>query len=647
MIYEGVFTTSIMNNLTTVKILANTFLATFVAGIGVYASTSYNPVKGDVNDVVDCEYYFAAENNYTSLHEIVGYLDDGITNVSYKTWGTVTKYYTDSSSKKNFYIQSTDRYGNIAGMMVYQSSLVVSEGNVLTIEGIPTLYNNLPEFVTPSVNVDYTVNSSPVTTYVTSESFWQNGSSSSSAQYLAAEAMGTRKVKLEDVTLSYVSSGNGSVQFSGGTTVPLYFYSLSNTSTISSYVQSLNGYTVDVTGYLDCFDNGYSAYMRLLVRSTSDIATEGFSYSVTLNSSTYGSIGSYSTGNYEQESVSGVSFEHYRAVSSYTGSDFIALLPYVNYFGDGSAAGALYNTSSISGIESIAISYRTSLSSGVRPVLSYGANIATASQVQLNLTTSNATSTIEISNANFFKVSTTESTLYIQSIVIEYNGSGPSDSYTYLGSGDGLYRINPIVNTESLYNGLSVAVPTSISRSGNYYTVTSTKNYTYYTFSYIQSNPGLADAAAHTNPLDVAAYFTTFGTYPANYVLKSSYSSAYSVFGDDARCVSVYSRTDGYATAVPYKADGSGYPQYYECDIDLDGTYSSNNRGVGRVVCWEYGFDPSKGATSYDASPVCVYTDDHYATFQEYLNTGSYGTRFNSEMLYTPYVWGAPTTLLA
>lgn len=337
-----------MKNLTTVKILASAFLAAFVAGIGVYASTSYNPVKGDVNDIVNCDYYFDPSNNYTSLHDIVGYLDDGVTGVSYKTWGTVTKYYTDSSSKKDFYIQSTDQFGNVAAMMVYSSSIVVNEGNVVTIEGIPTLYNNVPEFVTPSVNVDYTINTSPVTTYVTDEAFWQNGSSTISSQYLAAETMGTRKVRLNDVTLSYVSSGNGSVQFSGGTIVPLYYNSLSNTSSINSYVTSLDGYTVDVIGYLDCFDSGYGGYMRLLIRSTSDIIAEGISYSVTLNSSNYTGIGSYSTGNYEQESVSGVSFEHYRAVSSYSGSDFIALLPYVNYYVDGSTSGALYNTSLIS-----------------------------------------------------------------------------------------------------------------------------------------------------------------------------------------------------------------------------------------------------------------------------------------------------------
>ena len=77
----------------------------------------------------------------------------------------------------------------------------------------------------------------------------------------------------------------------------------------------------------------------------------------------------------------------------------------------------------------------------------------------------------------------------------------------------------------------------------------------------------------------------------------------------------------------------------------MDESYSSNSRGVGRVVGWQYGFDDAKGATNYDDAPVCVYTDDHYATFLEYLNAGSFGVRFNAEMLRTPYVWGVSQTL--
>ena len=43
---------------------------------------------------------------------------------------------------------------------------------------------------------------------------------------------------------------------------------------------------------------------------------------------------------------------------------------------------------------------------------------------------------------------------------------------------------------------------------------------------------------------------------------------------------------------------------------------------------------------------VIVYTDDHYATFQEYNNYGSFGTRFNAERSVTSYKWSKPTTLL-
>lgn len=63
---------------------------------------------------------------------------------------------------------------------------------------------------------------------------------------------------------------------------------------------------------------------------------------------------------------------------------------------------------------------------------------------------------------------------------------------------------------------------------------------------------------------------------------------------------------------VPYNY-GSNFI-YYECDIDLDGTYNKSNRGVCKVVVWFNGFS----ADGYDESPVAVYTDDHYATFQEY-----------------------------
>jgi len=90
---------------------------------------------------------------------------------------------------------------------------------------------------------------------------------------------------------------------------------------------------------------------------------------------------------------------------------------------------------------------------------------------------------------------------------------------------------------------------------------------------------------------------------------------------------------------VPYNY-GSNFI-YYECDIDLDGTYNKSNRGVGRVVVWFNGFN----ADGYVESPVAVYTDDHYATFQEYFNYKSLGERFDAEMAIVHAKWSNPTTL--
>ena len=635
-----------MKKSTSLNLLIGTVLLLSVSCLGLFTLNTTVDLQGEESTTIDCDTYFSEVNGYTSLFEIVSDLNGGTTNVSYKTWGTVTKYYLDSSEYKNFYLQSTDRYGNVAGMMVYRSSAVVSEGSVLTVEGNATLYNNLPEFNNPSIVVDYPYNSSPVTTYVTPESFWLNATNPSSSEYLNAESMGTRKVMLENVVFSSVSSGNASVQFSGGNNVVLYYSSLLNTASIYSSVSSLNGYTVDIVGYVDCYNNGSSAQMRCLLRSADDIIAEGVSYSLSLDNGTYGNIGDYSTGNYGSKNVGSYSFEHYRANQpSSSTTDFIVLLPYVNHFNDGSIPGSLYNTSSIRGIESIAITYRTASAIGQKPVISYGPNIATVNETELALSTTNITSTLNLTNTNFFKVETSENIMYIVDIDVNYSNSGSSDTYTYLGSGLGAYRINPVTSTGSLYEGKSVTVPTGIARNGSYYTITSSKTYTYYSFSYVQSNPSLAALSAYTDPLDVAAFYTAFGTSPANYVAKADYSSAYYVFRDDARCVSVYSRTDGYATAVPYQVGQSGVPQYYELDIAFDSSYSGSNRGVGRVVAWQYGFDDTKGATNYDDSPVCVYTDDHYATFQEYLNAGAYGTRFNAEMSRTDYVWGTATTL--
>ncbi|HPK67158.1 MAG TPA: hypothetical protein PLL42_00075 [Bacilli bacterium] len=630
------------------KILIGGLFAVFAISFTHFSDFNAHDVKGEEAELVDCAYYFDESNGYTSIYEIVSGLNSStLQSGTHKTWGTVTKYYLDSSQNKNFYMQSTDKNGNTAGIMIYRSSISVTEGNVLTIEGFPTLYNNLPEFEDPSsIEVDYAANSSPIETLVTSESFWQNGTDRNSSQFLSAQSLGTRKISIQNIALSSIYSTTATATI-GSTNVVLYYAYLSNSSEIYNALYSLSAQTVNLTGYLHCFFNGYEAKMQLLIRSTSDIFAGGVDYSLTIDASNYTSIGTYSTGNYDEKSISGFIFEHYRAIAPINSNqEFIILLPYVNQSGDGSAPGALYNTTAINDIFNIAITYHTESTYGAKPVLSYGANPLCETQNELNLSTVATTVSLAMSDVDFFKVETSETRLFIHSLEIDYASEGPAPAFSYLSSGANGVRINPITYSGELTNGASASVPISISQSGAHYTVQTTKTYTYYTYEHFIANPQLVAQAAYTEPEDVAAFYTIFGTYPSNYVFRNNYSSAYSLFGDATRCVSVYSRTDGYATSVPYQADYSGYPLYYECDIAFDSSYSSNNRGVGRVVCWDYGFDQAKGAVGYDDSPVAVYSDDHYATFQEYLNAGSFGARFNAEMVRTGYVWGPAMTLL-
>ena len=162
---------------------------------------------------------------------------------------------------------------------------------------------------------------------------------------------------------------------------------------------------------------------------------------------------------------------------------------------------------------------------------------------------------------------------------------------------------------------------------------------------YVESHSSVINDAAMTDPVDVANYYSIFGEIPANYGGSSSgmnsVSDVQSVFGSDARQVSYYSRTDGYATAVPNINASQGY---YEFDIDIDGSYypGSGGRGVGRVVAWRYGINNSAyGNGSYR---VCHFTDDHYATFQEFNNLGEFLPKFDAERQITGKKWSAPNT---
>lgn len=363
-------------------------------------------------------------------------------------------------------------------------------------------------------------------------------------------------------------------------------------------------------------------------------------YSFTINSSNYDAIGSYST-NYSTCYVNGYTFGNYRA-SNGTGNSFISLVPYSSYVDDGTQEGSFYNISPIYGIRYLTITYKTNITNGNSPLLLFGDDFSKNNQLEIEPSDSEATATYCLYDSNFFEIDTNDNRISISSIKIEYTDVEEQYHTEFIGSGNKDYRLNPVVVEETLVPGFTtVEVPIKVEYTNNGYNVLETKEYTYYTYEYIQSNPSLADLAALTDPMDIAAYYNSFKTHPANYVVKKQYSNAKALFGNDARCISTYSRTSGYATSVPWRRQPSkNAPLYHELDLNTEGNYSSGNRGSGRLVVWYYGFT-SEG---YDESPVSVFTNDHYATFQEYMNDGTFGNKFNAEMTVTKYKFAPAIT---
>jgi hypothetical protein len=230
----------------------------------------------------------------------------------------------------------------------------------------------------------------------------------------------------------------------------------------------------------------------------------------------------------------------------------------------------------------------------------------------------------------------------LYSFTVYYLPTATANSYTPVDAYTNCYRVNPNKYTGTLVDGsTSVTVPISVSYSGNKYTVLENKTYTYYTTDYVENHTSVADAAAMVSAVDVANYYSIFGEIPANYA-TDSVTTIKSLFGSNARKASYYSRTDGYATAIPNVNASSGY---YELDIDVNGSYSTSSRGVGRVVAWIYGINNSLyGSGNYI---VCHFTDDHYATFQEFNNLGAFLPKFDAERTLTGKCRSAPKTAYA
>lgn len=353
---------------------------------------------------------------------------------------------------------------------------------------------------------------------------------------------------------------------------------------------------------------------------------------ITIDSSADFYYGSYDT-NYGMDTYQGIDYGYYRADEDYDHSGMIKLSPSLSRYDYGALAGSFFNSDPISGIKKLTISY---ISEGGL-VVRYGDTRDRGYSQTIAPSTSNnwTTTTVSFSATScFFSIETNNKIVYLNSIKIGYNSSLTPNTNT-IENIDA--RIAPTIYSGTLIDGVSsISVPDDITISGNTYTINSYRSYTYYSYSYVNLHKNELDLAsiAMTDPVDVANYYIAFHSIPANYgngntvnEITGSKSRVNSLFGSNARLITQYIRTDGYAQSVPWRASsGKSTPTYYEFDIALDDEYTTSSRSVGRLVMWVYGW------TVYsDNAPVAVYTDDHYATFGEYLNNGSFGSRFDSE----------------
>lgn len=335
-------------------------------------------------------------------------------------------------------------------------------------------------------------------------------------------------------------------------------------------------------------------------------------------------ISTYSM-NFTSSSSNNVNFTLYRcANSNYLPNEAIfGLLSRTYYQNINSKNGQFYNNSAIKGIKNITITYKNE-NVNYNPTLYYGVNKYCENKIELPTYVDYDTFSINIDNANFFRLETGDGNMYVSNVDVYYDNQYTSYDSNLLSYQEPSYRINPSTYEGELIDGVSsIDMPVSTKLIDGKYYVTETKTYTYYSYDYISNNKSLVQIASLTDPIDVANYFIAFKTYPSNYVTSKNMRSCKNLFGKNARRVSSYSITDGYSTSVPYYK-GSTF-MYYECDVALDeDEYYSGNRGSGRVVIWVNGFD----SDGYDNNPVAVYTDDHYATFCEYLNNGLFSMPF-------------------
>lgn len=350
--------------------------------------------------------------------------------------------------------------------------------------------------------------------------------------------------------------------------------------------------------------------------------------------------GSYAN-NYEEVEIGSTKFAFSRFSKMY--SDYFTLNPFPSEFfiDHSSDNGFVSNIDPINAISKISITFSQPSISDFK--LSYGKTRELAQSRSIEGAIEETKVEIKTSEVNYFRIEAGNTPLHISEINIFYRNSNEIVEEGYFGVGKLNTRLNPVeIDLDNLQEGQEVEVPYGVSKnsSGSYY-VNTRKTITYYSFDYVQVNPHLIEISTVVEPKMVANYFNVFQKFPANYGLKGNTNQVVQLFGDMARQVSVYTRTDGYALSVPWREHSNGVPLYYEFDIAHDENYSIKSRGEGRVVSWVNGLE----AEGYNYAPVSLYTDDHYKSWQEYYNNGLFSPKYNGEWKATPYVFSPATTI--
>ena len=408
---------------------------------------------------------------------------------------------------------------------------------------------------------------------------------------------------------SILATQNSSISSSGSTSTGV-------STSSGEDVSSDDSTSVDDSSYEIITSENYQPPI-----SSSFPSEEATSYKVIDN--TYSSVFSfrYTTGNYSNQydafdysvNILDIDFQYYRAVKAPDGYlikmlDLDAALAFSNQLG-----GALMNVSEINHLANIEITYYNESSSTSGGYVRFGKNLTCAYGYELTYSESDITLSFNIPESKYFRIETNGANLIIKSIKLGIaQGNVIDDGYGYYTKQE--YRINPIKFSGELQSGVSyVDVPTSISvnKNSSTYIVNETKRLTYYDYDYVTSNNLEPSEVSIIDPLEVALYYAAFNKAPVNY--NENGSSNHSYFGDYARRISSeYSRTDGYVNALSGITPTDGY---IELDIGVNGNYAIRSRGVGRIVVFYSG----SSSLGYDNSPLLVYTDDHYATFREFL----------------------------